>query len=67
MIVKYEKESVREVLDLNEKSSATIVLPPKMRTSDNPNPFFAEVLLRNFAIKTRSTHRQLKKDLIKHI
>jgi len=67
MIVEDEKESIREVLDLNENPSATIVLPPEVRTSDNPNPCFAEVLRRNSAIKARPTHRKLKKDLIEHI
>ena len=67
MIVEDEKESIREVLDLNENRSATIVLPPEVRTSDNPNPCFAEVLRRNSAIKARPTHRKLKKDLIEHI
>ncbi|XP_062232833.1 uncharacterized protein LOC133930168 [Phragmites australis] len=67
MIVEDEKESVRVALDLNENPSATIVLPPEVRTSDNPNPCFAEVLRRNSAIKARPTHRKLKKDLIKHI
>ena len=52
---------------LNENPSATIVLPPEVRTSDNPNPCFAEVLHRNSAIKARPTHRKLKKDLIEHI
>jgi len=52
---------------LNENPSATIVLPPEVRTSDNPNPCFAEVLRRNSAIKARPTHRKLKKDLIEHI
>ena len=52
---------------LNESPSATIVLPPEVRTSDNPNPCFAEVLHRNSAIKARPTHRKLKKDLIEHI
>ncbi|CAN6338303.1 unnamed protein product [Urochloa humidicola] len=67
MIVKDEKEAIRDVLDLNESPSATIVLPPEVCTNDNPNPNFAEVLRRNSAIKARPTHRQLKKDLIKHI
>ncbi|XP_062209204.1 uncharacterized protein LOC133910985 [Phragmites australis] len=67
MIVEDEKESVRVALDLNENPSATIVLPPEVRTSDNPNPCFAEVLRRNSAIKARPTHRKLKKDLIEHI
>jgi len=67
MIVEDEKDSIREVLDLNENPSATIVLPPEVRTSDNPNPTFVEVLRRNSTIKARPTHRKLKKDLIEHI
>ncbi|RLN35494.1 uncharacterized protein C2845_PM03G36370 [Panicum miliaceum] len=67
MIVEDEMESIREVLDLSENPSATIVLPPEVRTSDNPNPCFAKVLHRNSAIKARPTHRKLKKDLIEHI
>jgi hypothetical protein len=67
MIVEDEKESIREVLDLNENPSATIVLPPKVRTNDNPNPSFAEALRINSAIKARPTNRKLKKDLIKYI
>ena len=60
-------DSVRDVLDLNENPSATIVIPPEVRTNDDPNPSFAEALRRNSAIKARPTHRQLKKDLIEHI
>ena len=67
MIVEDEKDSIREVLDLNENPSATIVLPPEVRTSDNPNPTFAEVPRRNSTIKARPTHRKLKEDLIEHI
>jgi hypothetical protein len=66
MIVEDEKESIREVLDLNENPSATIVLLPEMRTNDNPNPSFAEALHIISAIKARPTHRKLKKDLIEH-
>ena len=47
--------------------SATILLPPEVRTRDNTDPCFAEVLCRNSAIKARPTHRKLKKDLIEHI
>jgi hypothetical protein len=60
-------DSIKEVLDLNENASATIVLPPEVRTSDNLDPTFAEALRRNSAIKARPTHRKLKKDLIDHI
>jgi hypothetical protein len=67
MIVEDEKESIREVLDLNENPSATTVLPPEVCTNDNPNPSFAEALRINSAIKARPTHRKLKKDLIEHI
>jgi hypothetical protein len=67
MIVEDEKESVRVALDLNENPSATIVLPPEVHTSDNPNPCFAEVLRRNSAIRARPTHKKLKSDLIEHI
>jgi len=67
MIVEDEKESVRVALDLNENPSATIVLPPEVHTSDNPNPCFTEVLRRNSAIKARPTHKKLKNDLIEHI
>ncbi|CAO2204234.1 unnamed protein product [Urochloa humidicola] len=65
MIVEDEKEAIRDVLDLNYNPSATIVLPPEVRTNANPN--FAEALRRNSAIKARLTHRKLKKDLIEHI
>jgi hypothetical protein len=67
MIVEDEKESIREVLDLNENPSAMIVLTLEVRTSNNPNPCFIEVLCRNSAIKAQPTHRKLKKDLIEHI
>jgi hypothetical protein len=67
MKVEDEKDSIREVLDLNENPSATIVLPPKVSTSDNPDPIFIKVLHRNSAIKAQPTHRKLKKDLIEHI
>ena len=67
MIVEDEKELVRIPLDLNENPSATIVLPPEVSTNENPNPCFAEVLQRNSAIRARSTHRQLKNDLVEHI
>jgi hypothetical protein len=66
MIAEDEKESVRVALDLNENPSATIVLPPEVHTSDNPNPCFAEVLRRNSAIRARPTHKKLKSDLIEH-
>ena len=62
-----KKELVTTSLDLNENPSATIVLPPEVSTNDNPNPCFAEVLQRNSAIRARSTHRQLKNDLVEHI
>nr|ABA96813.1 transposon protein, putative, Pong sub-class [Oryza sativa Japonica Group] len=67
MIVEDEKEAIRDVLDLNYNPSATIVLPPEVQRSDNPDPCFTEVLRRNSAIKARPTHRKLKKDLIEHI
>jgi hypothetical protein len=63
MIVEDEKEVVTDVFDLNENPSATIVIPPEVRTNDNPDPSYAEALRRNLAIKARLTHRQLKKDL----
>jgi len=44
MIVEDENKLVRVFLNLNENASATIVLPPEVRTSDNSKPFFAEVL-----------------------
>jgi hypothetical protein len=43
------------------------VIPPEVRTNDNPDPSYAEALRRNLAIKARPTHKQLKKDLIEHI
>ncbi|XP_012700993.1 uncharacterized protein LOC105913482 [Setaria italica] len=67
MIVEDEKELVRVPLDVNENASATIVLPPEVRTSNDPNPCFTEVLRRNSAIQARPTHRQLKKDLVEHM
>jgi hypothetical protein len=67
MIVEDEKEAVTDVLDLNDNPSATIVIPPEVRTNDNPDPSYAEALRRNLAIKARPTHRQLKTDLIEHI
>ncbi|TVU13235.1 hypothetical protein EJB05_40770, partial [Eragrostis curvula] len=67
MIVEDEKESIRDVLDLNYKPSATIVIPPEVHTNENPNPIFAEALRRNSAIKAQPTHRKLKTDLIEHI
>jgi hypothetical protein len=67
MIVEDEKEGIMDVLDLNENPSATIVIPPEVRTNENPDPSYAEALRKNLAIKARPTHRQLKKDLIAHI
>ncbi|XP_012699996.1 uncharacterized protein LOC105913484 [Setaria italica] len=67
MIVEDEKELVKIPLDLNDNPSATIVLPPEVRTSDDPNPCFVEVLRRNKVIRARSTHKQLKNDLVEHI
>ena len=67
MIVEDEKELVRIPLVLNENPSATIVLPPEVSTNANPNPSFVEVLNRNSAIRARSTHSQLKNDLVEHI
>lgn len=55
MIVKDEKELVKIPLDLNDNPSATIVLPPEVRTSDDPNPYVVEVLRRNKAIRARPT------------
>jgi hypothetical protein len=43
------------------------VIPPEVRTNDNPDPRYTEALRRNLAIKAWATHRQLKKDLIDHI
>ena len=54
-------------MDLNENPSANIVLPPEVNTSDNPNPSFVKVLNRNSTIRARSTHGQLKNDLVEHI
>jgi hypothetical protein len=67
MIVEDEKELVRVSLDLNENASSTIVLPPKVHTSDSPNSSFTDVLRRNSAIQARPTHRQLRDDLVEHI
>jgi hypothetical protein len=67
MIVEDEKEAVKIPLDLNENLGATIVLPPEVQTSDNPDPCFVEVLQRNSAIRARSTHTQLKRDLVANI
>ena len=64
MIVEDEKELVRIPLDLSEIMSTTIVLPSEVSTNTNPNPSFVEVLNRNSAIRARSTHRQLKDDLV---
>ena len=65
MIVEDEKELVTIPLDLNENRSATIVL--EVSTNDNSNPSFVEVLQRNSATRARSTHMQLKHDLVEHI
>jgi hypothetical protein len=67
MIVEDEKEADTDVLDSNDNPSATIAIPPEVRTNDNRDPSYAEALRRNLAIKARPTHRQLKKDLIEHI
>jgi hypothetical protein len=67
MIVEDEKELVRVSLDLNENASSTIVLPPEVHTNDSPNPSFADVLRRNYAIQARPTYRQLRDDLVEHI
>jgi hypothetical protein len=67
MIVEDEKETIKIPLDLNENLGATIVLLPEGQTSDNPDPCFVEVLQRNFTIRARSTHTQLKRDLVANI
>lgn len=54
-------------MDLNENSSETIVLPLEGQTNDNPDPRFVGVLQRNSAIQARSTHTQLKRDLVQNI
>ena len=53
--------------NVNVNPSATIVLPSEVSTNDNPNLIFAEVLQRDSATRARSTHRQLKNDLVEHI
>jgi hypothetical protein len=67
MIVEDEKEMTEIPLDLNENPGASIVLPPEVSNSSNPNPCFAAVLRRNSSIRDRPTHMQLKKDLVAHI
>lgn len=67
MIVEDEKEMTEIPLDLNENPGASIVLPPEVSNSSNPNPCFAAVLRRNLYIRDRPTHMQLKKDLVAHI
>jgi hypothetical protein len=44
MVVEDEKEVVTNVLDLNKNPSGTIVIPPEVRTNDNPDPSYAEAL-----------------------
>jgi hypothetical protein len=46
MIVEDEKETIMDILDLNEDPSATIVIPPKVHINDNPNPSYAWALRR---------------------
>ena len=63
--VEDEKELAVIPLDLNQDPGASIVLPPEV--SNNINPCYAEVLWRNSTIRDRSTHLQLKKDLVEHV
>ena len=65
MIVEDEKDLARVHLDLNEIPGSSIALPPEVSTT--VNPCFAQVLQRNAAIRARSTHVELKKDLVEHI
>jgi len=62
-----DEELVRIPLVLNENLSVTIVLTLEVSTNDNHIPCFAQVLNRNSAILARSTHKQLKNDLVEHI
>ena len=66
MIVE-DEELVRFSVDLNQSSSASIALPPEVSTSSNPNLDFADVLRRNAHIRARTTHVQLRNDLVEHI
>ncbi|XP_044957328.1 uncharacterized protein LOC123408239 [Hordeum vulgare subsp. vulgare] len=65
MIVEDEREMVTTPLDLNETPGSSVVLPPEMKVGGNT--CFADVLRRNAGIRDRSTHTQLKRDLVEHI
>ncbi|TVU11822.1 hypothetical protein EJB05_45428, partial [Eragrostis curvula] len=65
MIVEDEKDLARVPLDINEIPGSSIALPPEVSTT--ANPCFAQVLQRNAAIQARSTHVELKNDLVEHI
>uniref|UniRef100_A0A8R7PN84 Nuclease HARBI1 n=2 Tax=Triticum urartu TaxID=4572 RepID=A0A8R7PN84_TRIUA len=65
MIVEDEREMVTTPLDLNETPGSSVVLPLEMKVGGNT--CFADVLQRNAGIRDRSTHTQLKRDLVEHI
>ena len=65
MIVEDERKMVTTPLDLNETPGSSVVLPPEMKVGGNT--CFADVLRRNAGIRDRSTHTQLKRDLVEHI
>ena len=65
MIVEDEREMVTTPLDLNETPGSLVVLPLEMKVGGNT--CFADVLRRNAGIRDRSTHTQLKRDLVEHI
>lgn len=65
MIVEDEREMVTTPLDLNETPGSSVVLPTEMKVAGNT--CFADVLRRNAGIRDRSTHTQLKRDLVEHI
>jgi hypothetical protein len=67
MIVEDEKELAKIPIDLNENASASIALPPEVKTSSTPNQEFAALLQRNAQIRDRSAHVKLRDDLVEHI
>jgi hypothetical protein len=66
MTVEDEKEEdIEENLDLNETPSTVVVQEPEFFPKDYVP--FQRVLEKDDEIRDRSTHLQLKKDLVEHI
>jgi hypothetical protein len=67
MIVEDEKELAKIPIDLNECPSGSFALPPEVKTSSNPNQYYAAQVHRNANIRDRAQHVKLRDDLVEHI